>query len=217
MGLHHQQHQTVHQGAQTGIDLQGTARRWGADVEATGFEGPEVGRVNAFGARDLLDIPVLSKQGDRMHRLVAEHQFQVLHQRKARLLHLGGRLFGTGLRLLHKPVDRRLHGAQHLCGRCQAHHLQGAYRLVQLLASHPQRSRIDRLKVIATRLVGLPDKTTNRLVRAFKGLAQLVEHPGQRTKVGERSFRLQTAWCGIEHDEALSVHVRTRTVEIRRS
>ena len=198
--LDHQQHQPVKQRTQRCIAAQrrGVGRR--RHIHAARLIGPQVGRVYPLGGGQLLHFAVLHKQCHRLHRLVVEHRLQVLNQREAGLLDLARGLFVAHQRALHKSLHRRFHGPQHLGWSTQPHHFEGTHGLVNLLARHAQRTGVDRFQVVVARLLGLTDEALDGFVRGVQRFAQLVEYPGQRTEVGERSVRLRTVGSGgVQH------------------
>ncbi|MDT4875614.1 hypothetical protein FQZ97_1109920 [compost metagenome] len=142
----------------------------------------------------------MRKQRHGLNGLVVEHRLQVFDQGKTGPLDLACGLLVAHLWTLHETLHRGFHRPQHLGRREQAHHLQGANGLMQLLASDPQRTRVHRLQVVTAGSFRLAHEALDGLVGRVERLAQLVEHPGQRTEVGERGVRLQTVGGGVEHD-----------------
>ena len=133
-------------------------------------------------------IPVLREKRDRRCCLALEHTLQVFSQRKTGALDLGGGIVAAQLRPLHEFLRQCLHDPQHL-GRCaQAHHLQGADRLMQLLARNAQLARIEIGKIGAARQFGITHKPAQRLGCAIEGFSQLVEHPREWSQVAGCQF-----------------------------
>ncbi len=200
LGLDHQQHQPVEQQALGSIALRRRRALRGLDHHATLIERPQIGGMHTFGRGQLLHLPVLRKQRHGLNGLVVEHRLQVFDQGKTGPLDLACGLLVAHLWTLHETLHRGFHRPQHLGRREQAHHLQGANGLMQLLASDPQRTRVHRLQVVTAGSFRLAHEALDGLVGRVERLAQLVEHPGQRTEVGERGVRLQTVGGGVEHD-----------------
>ena len=80
-------------------------------------------------------------------------------------------------------MGQQFHGMQQPGGRGQADHLQGTYRLVQLLAGNAQLAAIKLCHIRAARQVGIAHKATDRLGGTVQGLFQLVQHPRQRAQI----------------------------------
>ncbi len=139
--------------------------------------------MDAVAASELLHVLVLGKQGNRRDRLAVQHAFEEFGQREAGALDLRGRRFAARLRPLDELLHRRFHGAQDQRGGPQAHHLERADRLVQLLAGDAQLAVVDRGHVLAARQGRVAHEAPQGRRRGLERLAQLVEHPGQRAEV----------------------------------
>ena len=146
--------------------------------------------MNALCAHQLQHIAVLGKQGHGRHRLVGQHAFEVLGQRKAGVFDFPDGVLAAMLRLLHELLHSRFHGAQHQHRPGQAHHLQRTHRLMELLAGNAQLAGVNGSQIGATRRFSVPGKTFEGFGCAVERLADLVKHPSQRAQVihGEIGF-----------------------------
>ena len=139
--------------------------------------------MNAVGTQQHLHIPVLRKKRDRRHGFASEHVFKVFRHRKAGVFDFGNSIVIALLRLADKLLYSGFHGPEHWRCRWQTDHFESAHRLVKLLAGDSQGAYINRRQIGTPGRLGIPNKSFKRFGRAFKGLAKLIEHPGQRAQV----------------------------------
>ena len=188
---------TAHQCQQIGLDLAGgrsigMARRHLA-IERQLAPGPgllpHVSRVDAAGARQLLQRPVLREQRQGRHRLAGQPPVDQFKQRKRGALE-------------HTNADGRdqsgpraeleqggLGGAQQIGGGAEAHQFEHTHALVQLRTCLAQHGRVDRVEL--GQLGRLFQVAIERLVGQLQRAAQLIVHPGQRTEVAVGRGRSQ--------------------------
>ncbi len=147
---------------------------------------PEVGRMDAVRAGQLLHRQVLREQRQRRHGLVGQQAPQVVQQRKRGPL---DGLDGCDVERhgpAAEPLQRGLVGAQQLRRRGQTHQLQRPDALVQLCPRRAQYAGIDGVDVGTRHRLGLLEVAPHRLVRRLQRAAQFVLHPGQRAQVVNR-------------------------------
>ena len=144
--------------------------------------GPQIGRVHlARIAVQALHIAILRKKRHRRNALTGQHGLQILQQRKTGFFQRLHHCLGAVGRVLHKVLQRGLHGTQQQGRLWHAHHFQGPAGLVQLLLGHAQRTDIQRRQIGVSRLLRLAHKTAGGLDRRIQGFAQLFQHPCQRS------------------------------------
>jgi hypothetical protein len=138
--------------------------------------------------RKLLDITVLGEQGDGRNRFAIEHSLQVAGQGKTGPLHLGCRLFAAQFRVLYEPLDSGLHGTKDKGRSAQAHHLECAHSLMQLLPCDPQLAAVNRGQIRTAGQVSITDKAPQSFGSAIEGLSKFVQNPGQRAQIIDRQI-----------------------------
>ena len=184
VALDHAQHHAVQHGA----CMRAIGQRLGhgsapAGLARTALRRPQVCRVCLVVAGQHLGLTILGEQGYGRDLLTGQHGLQEFHQRKMRALQRGRRFLRAVFGALHEAVDRSFHAAHHLRRSGDAHHLQGAAGLVQLLASNAQRRCIQLLKIRQTGCIRIAHETVHRLGRCLQRLAHFIEHPGQRPQI----------------------------------
>ena len=167
-GLDHRQHALVHTPAHSRVVDQRFGDRRRLRLDPAPVQRPEIGRVHAIGAGQLLRIPVLRKQCDSRNRLAEQQPFQVLGQCKSGSLEFRGRRLAAQLGPLDELLYRGFHAAKHVSWRAHADHFQRTDGLVQLLARDSQLAVIDGSHVGAARLVGITHKPAQRGRRAIE-------------------------------------------------
>ena len=151
---------------------------------------PQIGRMHTLHSQQFQHVAVLREQGHRRRILPLQRGAQKFDQGKAGTLHLRGGVVAAKRRVLDKALRQRLHRAQQLGRRHHANHLQCAYRLMQLLAGDAQLTRVQRRQIGAAHQLRIAPKAAQRLRRCVQRLTQFVQHPGQRTEIFSRLFRL---------------------------
>ena len=201
VALDHAQHHAV----QHGTCMRTIGQRLGhgpgpARLARTALRRPQVCRVRLVVASQHLGLAVLGEQGYGRDLLTGQHGLQEFHQRKVRALQRGRRFLRAVFGALYEAIDRSFHAAHHLRRSGDAHHLQGAAGLVQLLASNAQCRCIQLLKIRQTGCIRIAHETVHRLGRGLQRLAHFVEHPGQRAQIQLCSCRHGcTYWRVVNH------------------
>ena len=180
---HELEHTMIEPGSHLGSIAQALRTRRRRRVDPAPGLRPQVGWMDAIGACQFLNLPVLGKQAKRRARPVAQLALQVFEKRETRTLHRRCGLVAADLRPLDELLNGSLHAAHHLRCNALAHHVERAHHLVQLLACHSQVARVQRRHVDAARRLGLVDKALQRLRGRLDGLAGLLEHPRQRAEI----------------------------------
>ena len=108
---------------------------------------PQVCRVNAVHANQLLQLFVLREQGYKRYGAAFEHMAQILQQGKGRTLHQGYRFFCAQMRLLRKTLGSLFHQTHQARSLVATHHLQSALHLVQALFGDADTRGIHRLQI----------------------------------------------------------------------
>ena len=175
---------------------------------------PQVGRVDAVRSGQLLHLPILREQAQCRARPLAQLGLQVFDQRKAGLLQRLRRRLGALVGALHELLDGTFHPAHRLRSGRLVDHLQRTGHLMKLLASHAQRTGIDRPQIDASRALGLACEALERLADRLDRLAGLVQHPGQRPQVSDDGSALRARLdCGAHHHDF--IHSRSGFVPAR--
>jgi hypothetical protein len=145
-------------------------------------ERPEVGRMDALGARQLLQRPVLRKEGERGDTLARQHVGQVVEHRKRAAFDAADR-FGRDERAVGGEAHHgRLGRAHHTRRRTLADEFQGACGLVQRLSRRTQDRGVDDVALGAVQ--ALAQVAAQRLVRLLQRLAQFLAQPPEHAQVG---------------------------------
>ena len=119
--------------------------------------------MHPLGFDHFSNVTVLCKQSHSAGSFAFEHAFQIFCQCKTGPLHFIGRFITALLGPLHKFLRQRFHHAHDLGRTAEAHHLQCANRLVQLLTGDAQMAGIQARQVGAARQICVAHKTAHRL------------------------------------------------------
>ncbi len=180
---HHHEHLRLEGRVRVGIGLAGRHVGVHRQIAPAPVVRPQVGRVDALGAGQLLELAERREQRQRGHRLARQAARQVVEQREGAVLdHLdrgGIELLGA----LRKTLDRRLAGAQQHGAGLQAHQLERTGALVELLPRLAQHTGVDRIDVGAADRLAFLDVAAQGLVGRLERLAQLFMDPRDRAQV----------------------------------
>ena len=116
--------------------------------------------MHTRGSCDLLDLCILLKQSHWCLGFACQHRLKKSCQRKTGALNFSGGCFVAQLGTRDELLHRIFHAAQHDCGAGEAHHLQRAHRLVQLLAGDSQLPGVYTGQVRTACQIGIPHITT---------------------------------------------------------
>ncbi len=176
-----------HVRASRGLDerRRGVAQRRGLRVGL-----PEIGRMDAVGARERLHFAVLREQRERRHVLAGQAAAQEIEQRERRAFDGGGGVGVELAHLLHQPQDGLFAGAKHARALDLADHVERTGALMEQRACLLHRRRGGAIDLGALRRgLGLAHLAPQRLVGVVEGTAKLVGHPGQRAQVCRHCVR----------------------------
>ena len=152
---------------------------------------PQVGGVDAFGARCLLQGAIGGKELERRDRLAGEQPAEVVEQGKRCTLDVLDQRHGKQRRLGDAALHRRHARAQHEGLGRQADQFERAGALMQLDAGGAQHCRVDRIDIRAVERLRIAQEAAQGLVRRIERAPQFVLDPGQRTQiVGRRRQRI---------------------------
>ena len=196
---HQRQHQRFHDLARGRVGRTRRGHRIERRLLPAELVAPQIGRVHAVGAGQLLQVAVLREQRHRRQRLAGDHARQVVHQREGAALDRLHRLQRDERGLAHQALHRRLAGAQQARRRRQADQLERAHALVDLHARRAHHRRIDAVDVGSAQRLGFLQVAPQRLVRRLERLAQLALHPGQRADVVARRRSVRRNDDGVFH------------------
>ena len=205
---HDLEHAVIHAVAHRRAVRQGLRRWRQLRVGPAPGVGPQVGRVNAVGAGQLLDLAKLREQAQRRTRVLAQLALDKFDQRKTGFLERGRSRLRAGLRLRGETLGSRFHAAHHLRRHGLPHHVERAGHLVQLLPRRTQLAGIDRGQVDPARMLGLMGKTPQRLGGRLDRLARFIKDPGQRPQVARRHGRSEGVFSEAVGDHG-SMHSNT--------
>ena len=185
----------AHQRQQVGLDQPG-GPGIGVAYGHAGVQGqiaprprhrPQVGRVHPQRASQFLQRLVLREQRQRRHRLAGQAPLDEIQQREAATLQRFDRSRGDQLGPGADALQCGLGGAGQLGGRPQAHDLEHAHALVQLVARLAQHGGVDGVEVATLGL--LLQVAAQGLVGQLERAAQLVTHPRQGAQVFAQGAR----------------------------
>ena len=146
---------------------------------------PQVGRVDALGAGQLLDCAVLREQRYRGNRLAGKSAREEIMQRERSALDRLDRRQVELVGLGDVALDCGFAATQQRGTGRQTDQFEHADALVDLLPRCAQLSRFDVVEVGLKRGFGFLQRAAKRLVRGVERLAQFLLNPGQGTDVVE--------------------------------